>query len=72
MLQIGVPGLIFELEIARCFGDSVKAGSLSAQMNRHITPNVKLIKDALARGENPGAVPLGGLYGKYKDNKNQG
>ncbi len=40
-------------EIGRCFGGNLKAGAVSQHFNRNIKPNVKLIQDALARGEDP-------------------
>jgi hypothetical protein len=60
------------IEIARCFGDGVKGASLQAQMSRHLTPNVKIIHDALARGDDPATIPLGNLYGSYKKKAGEG
>ena len=59
-------------EVARCFGDGVKGASLQAQISRHLTPNVKKIRNALARGEDPASIPLGNLYGSYKKNDGEG
>jgi hypothetical protein len=52
-------------EIAKCFDPELKPGTLYQHFNRHINPNVKLIKDALARGENPMGVTL---VGNIRDN----
>ncbi|KAH8782157.1 hypothetical protein BGZ57DRAFT_926143 [Hyaloscypha finlandica] len=45
-------------EIARCLDPELKPGTLNQHFNRNISPNVKLIKDALAKGENPMGVTL--------------
>jgi hypothetical protein len=47
-------------EIARCFDPELKPGTLYQHFNRNIKPNVKLIQEALARGENPMGVTLVG------------
>jgi hypothetical protein len=45
-------------EIARYYDTQLKPGTLSKHFSRNITPNVKLIQDALARGDNPMGVAL--------------
>jgi hypothetical protein len=47
-------------EIARCYDSQLKPGTLNQHFNRNIKPNVKLIQDALARGDNPMGVTLVG------------
>ena len=47
-------------EIARCYDPDLKPGTLYQHFNRNIKPNIKLIEDALARGENPMGVTLVG------------
>ena len=59
-------------EFARCFGDGVKGASLQAQISRHLTPNVKKMRNALAKGEDPASIPMGNLYGSYKKNDGEG
>jgi len=44
--------------MARCFGGGLKHGALSMHFTRNIKPNVELIRDALARGEDPIGVTL--------------
>jgi hypothetical protein len=52
--------LIFVPEIANCYGDGLTAGALQKQISRCINPNVKLIRESVARGEDPAkAVPIG-------------
>jgi hypothetical protein len=51
-------------EIARCLDPELKPGTLNQHFNRNINPNVKLIKDALAKGKNPMGVTL---VGNVKD-----
>ena len=46
------------LEITRCFGGELKTEALRMHMTRNVKPNVKLILDALARGEDPIHVTL--------------
>jgi len=50
--------LIMALEITRCFGGELKSEALRMHMTRNVKPNVKLILDALARGEDPIHVAL--------------
>jgi hypothetical protein len=45
-------------EIAKCFDLELKSGALQKHFVRNITPNVKLIQEARARGENPVGVTL--------------
>ena len=45
-------------EIARFYDTQLKPGTLKVHFSRNIKPNVKLIQDALARGDNPMAVAL--------------
>jgi len=46
------------LEIAKCFDVELNAGALKQHFNRNIKPNVKLIQEARARGENPIGVTM--------------
>jgi hypothetical protein len=45
-------------EIAMCFDLELKSRALQKHFLRNITPNVKLVQEALARGENPVGVTL--------------
>jgi hypothetical protein len=56
--------LMTAAEIAKRFDSELKPGTLYQHFNRNIHPNVKLIKDAFARGENPMGVTL---VGNVKD-----
>jgi hypothetical protein len=47
-------------EIARFYDTQLKPGTLQVHFSRNITPNVKLIQEAVARGDNPMGVALGG------------